>query len=91
MKKLIKLVIRGKVHGVGFRFSCMEAAYKYGIKGFVRNKSDGSVYVEAEGEGENLNLFRQWCEKGPLWAKVNEVEEEVTPGTKDYNSFEIVR
>jgi len=91
MKKLIKLVIRGKVHGVGFRFSCMEAAYKYGIKGFVRNKSDGSVYVEAEGDDTNLDLFRQWCHKGPLWAKVNEVEEELSPGTKDYNSFEIVK
>ncbi len=91
MKKLIKLVIRGKVHGVGFRFSCMEAAYKYGIKGFVRNKSDGSVYVEAEGEDENLDLFRQWCKKGPLWAKVNDIEEEIVPGTKDYDSFEIVR
>ena len=91
MKKLIKLVIRGKVHGVGFRFACMEAAYRLGVKGFVRNKSDGSVYVEAEGNEDNLNLFRQWCQKGPLWAKVNEIEEEVSISTKDYESFDIIK
>ncbi|MCD4682779.1 MAG: acylphosphatase [Bacteroidales bacterium] len=91
MKKLFKLVIRGKVHGVGFRFSCMEAAYRFGVKGFVRNKSDGSVYVEAEGMEENLNLFRQWCRKGPLWAQVNEIEEEEINGIKDYKSFDIIK
>jgi len=68
----------------------MEAAYRFGIKGFVRNKSDGSVYVEAEGREENLNLFRQWCQKGPLWAKVNEVEVETSGNTKDYQSFDII-
>lgn len=90
MKKLIKFIIRGKVQGIGFRFSCMEAAYRYSIKGYVRNRSDGSVSVEAEGTDEMLKLFREWCHKGPLWAKVTEVEEAAgTP--KDYRSFEIVR
>ncbi len=91
MKKLIKLVIRGKVHGVGFRFSCMEAAYRFGVKGFVRNKSDGSVYIEAEGKEDNLDLFKQWCQKGPLWANVNEIEEDISNGIKDYKSFDIIK
>jgi acylphosphatase len=69
----------------------MEVAYRYDIKGFVRNKSDGSVYVEAEGTEENLEIFKQWCRKGPLWAKVNEVEEEICNTTKDYKSFDIVK
>ena len=90
MKKLIKLIIKGRVHGVGFRFSTMEAAYKYGVTGFVKNMSDGSVYVEAEGDDDNLSQFKAWCYKGPLWSRVNDVEEEKgTP--KGYESFEIAR
>ena len=82
--------ISGKVQGVGFRFSCMEIAYKYSIKGFVTNRQDGSVYVEAEGEEENMDLFQKWLHRGPVWAKVSQVLEE--SGTlQDFTSFEIFR
>jgi len=90
MNKLVKIRIRGKVHGVGFRFSCMEAAYKYGVKGFVKNKSDGSVYVEAEGNEEGLSQFIKWCHKGPTWAKVIKVDVE-SGELKDFKSFEIAK
>jgi acylphosphatase len=91
MKKHIIFLIRGRVQGVGFRFSCMEAAYKYKIKGIVKNKSDRkSVYIEAEGEEEDLENFRQWCQKGPLWAKVKECIEEEGE-LKEYESFDILR
>ena len=89
MKKHINLTIRGKVHGVGFRFSCMEAAYKFQIKGFVKNKSDGTVYIEAEGNEDMLNEFRKWCSKGPVWARVVDIEES-SGELKDYTTFEIV-
>ena len=90
MKKHCKFIVHGKVQGVGFRFSCAEAAYKYSILGFVKNRIDGTVYIEAEGNSENLTLFRNWCKKGPLWAQVIELEEE--PGSlKNYNNFEIKR
>jgi acylphosphatase len=88
MKKHVNFHIAGKVQGVGFRFSCMEAAYKYNVRGFVKNRSDRSVYIEAEGEEEDLEKFRQWCRKGPLWARVNQFREE--PGElKNFESFEI--
>lgn len=90
MKKHFKFVVHGKVQGVGFRFSTSEAANRLDIKGFVKNKSDGTVYIEAEGDEEKIKLFRDWCEKGPMWARVSDLEEE--QGTvKDYNSFEIKR
>ena len=90
MKKHIKFIVHGRVQGVGFRFSCAEAAYKYGISGIVKNRSDGTVYIEAEGNDENLTMFKNWCKKGPLWAQVSELEEE--PGSlKDYPTFEIKR
>lgn len=90
MPQHINFIIRGKVHGVGFRFSCMEAAYRFGVKGYVKNQSDGSVYIEAEGPEENLDLFKKWCHKGPLWARINKVEEEMGE-LQGFESFEIVR
>lgn len=90
MKKNIQLTIKGKVQGVGFRFSCMEAAYRLNVKGYVKNRSNGNVSIEAEGEEEDLKKFVAWCHKGPTWARVLEIEE--APGeVKGYESFEIVR
>jgi len=90
MKKHYKLTVTGRVQGVGYRFSCMEAAYRYEIKGNVRNQPDGSVYVEAEGSEESLAEFISWCRKGPMWSKVSGVEIE-EGDVKDYDSFEITR
>ena len=90
MYKLVKITISGKVHGVGFRFSCMEAAYRYGVKGFVRNKSDGSIYIEAEGTEASLDKFITWCRRGPLWAKVVNIHQE-DGEIKNFKSFDIVK
>lgn len=68
----------------------MEAAYRIGVTGFVKNKKDGTVYVEAEGPEENIEQFILWCHKGPTWARINKVEIE-TGKLKDYKSFEIAR
>jgi acylphosphatase len=74
MKRHYNLVITGKVQGVGYRFSCVEAARKCGVKGFVRNNSNGSVYAEAEGAEEELAAFISWCRRGPAWARVTDVQ-----------------
>ena len=68
--------INGRVQGVGFRFSARNIAKAYGIKGFVRNEPDGSVYIEAEGEEENMNRFIIWCRKGPAMSYVTDVSVE---------------
>lgn len=67
-------MVSGRVQRVGYRFSCMEEAYKCNIYGFVRNSSDGSVYIEAEGIEEDLKEFISWCRKGPVWARVTDVK-----------------
>lgn len=90
MKKHINLTVTGKVHGVGFRFSCMEVAYKHQITGFVKNKKDGSVYIEAEGSEENLDLFKKWCERGPVWARINSLQEHEAE-LQNFETFEINR
>jgi acylphosphatase len=74
MNKHLNILLHGKVQGVGFRWATMKAAHKFGIAGFVRNEPDGSLYIEAEGEEENLQKFAAWSKKGPLWARVDGAE-----------------
>jgi len=72
--KHTSIKISGKVQGVYFRASTKNMAEKWDIKGFVRNERDESVYIEAEGEDENLKQFVAWCYHGPLHAEVQHVD-----------------
>jgi acylphosphatase len=74
MVKSVKINIYGKVQGVGFRYSTVQKANEMGIYGFVKNRTDGSVYIEADGETETLELFILWLKKGPSWSRVDEVK-----------------
>jgi acylphosphatase len=67
-----RALVRGRVQGVGFRWFVMQEADALGLSGWVRNLSDGSVEVEAE--GENLEAFREVLRKGPPSADVVSVD-----------------
>ncbi len=73
MKKGAIIKVFGKVQNVGFRHHTKKSADKHDISGFVQNRQDGSVYIEAEGKEENLDHFILWCHKGPMWADVAHV------------------
>ncbi len=68
------LQVYGRVQGVGFRYYTHQKAIELGIAGFVENRADGSVYIEAEGEAKALGDFVMWCHRGPQWARVSEVK-----------------
>jgi acylphosphatase len=69
--KVNKLItVEGRVQHVGFRYSAMDAARKYEIKGWVANRPEGNVVIEAEGEEDNIYRFIAWCRQGPSLAKV---------------------
>lgn len=90
MIKHYNIIITGKVQGVFFRKSAKDKAQELGIKGVVKNKPEGSVYIEAEGEEAILGEFIVWCKKGPSQAKVDDVI--VTEGSVvDYEKFEILK
>jgi acylphosphatase len=74
MRKSIQIRITGRVQNVGFRYYTKKTAYEMGLNGFVRNHSDGSVYIEVEGEEQILSRFVAWCHEGPVWAHVENVE-----------------
>lgn len=87
-KLLFKIHISGRVQGVGFRWSAVNKAKDLGIKGFVRNLSDGNVYIEAEGYREQLNTFVEWCKKGPGYGFVEAVKADPFP-PENYSDFHI--
>lgn len=86
--KHYNITIFGKVQGVFYRQSALEIAKKLGVKGFVQNKANGSVYIEAEGITEQLQELVEWCKKGPSNAMVSEVKVQETE-MKNYSVFEI--
>ena len=85
MPKHLTIRIYGRVQGVFFRETAEKEAQRLGLKGFVRNEPrtirrivrgtpDKSVYIEVEGEEENLAEFLTWCRKGPDLAGVKKLE-----------------
>ena len=90
MIKNYQIQVAGKVQGVWFRKYTYEEAVKLKITGFVRNQSNGTVYVEAEGLKSNLDQLLRFLEKGSPISKVASVKYEA--GTvKNYTDFMISR
>ena len=86
--KNLRVVVSGKVQGVFFRASVKKVADILGVKGFVRNEHNGSVFVEAEGDDEMVNKLIDYCHHGPDNAKVEKVS--ITLGeVVGYDSFDI--
>jgi len=85
--KSISIQVRGKVQGVFFRASTKTKADELGIKGFVKNENDGSVYIEAEGDENMIQQFTEWCKEGPKSAQVHQIDihEKTITGFKDFS------
>lgn len=85
----VKVIIKGFVQGVGFRFFAVRIARDYGIKGYVRNLSDGNVEVVGKGTKENISLFLDALKQGPQEGLVRDVEIYWNFPVKDYKDFHI--
>ncbi len=81
--------VRGRVQGVGFRWSAREEAKRLGLTGWVRNADDGSVEVTAEGRSDKLEAFAVWLARGPSGARVDTVDRRDRPPTGVYRSFTV--
>jgi acylphosphatase len=78
--------VRGRVQGIGFRYSTIRQAHRLGINGWVRNAANGDVEVWAEAEADKLDAFLRWLHRGPELAQVKEVdtEEKLPKGYQDF-------
>ena len=83
------IFVTGRVQGVGFRASTARMARQYPkVKGFVRNLEDGRVEAVFSGPDADVLALVSWCRKGPILAKVTElevIEEEPTVGFLDFD------
>ncbi|PJB82226.1 MAG: acylphosphatase [Acidobacteria bacterium CG_4_9_14_3_um_filter_49_7] len=86
----VHLIVHGRVQGVGFRFFAATVAARHNIRGFVRNRMDGTVEIDAEGTEERLQSFLAEIRRGPSYGHVDHVEEASLPA-KGYRSFDIAR
>jgi acylphosphatase len=78
-KQHYNIRVNGQVQGVGFRWRAAREANFLGIKGFVKNMPDGSVYIEAEGPQKELEEFIQWGRRGPSFGHVETITTEKGP------------
>lgn len=89
--KRVVIKVHGRVQGVFFRTHTKEKADQLGLTGCVKNESDGSVLVVAEGEREQLEQFLGWIkEGGPLFAKIDRVDVKWEGQDGKFTNFDIL-
>jgi acylphosphatase len=71
----VRVVVTGRVQGVGFRYATVQRARSLGLGGWVRNRLDGSVEAVFEGPPERVRSMVDWCRRGPRGARVERLEE----------------
>lgn len=81
-----RLVITGRVQGVGFRFTMQRKARELELTGWVRNRYDGSVEAVIQGASAAVETMIAWARRGPPSAVVAGVE--VSDVSGDYAGFE---
>jgi acylphosphatase len=88
-RKRVHLRIQGIVQGVGYRASCAHEAHSRALDGWVRNREDGSVELEAEGSEAELRELVTWCRRGPRGSRVTQVDETWSEPAGDSRGFRI--
>ena len=83
--------IRGRVQGVFYRDSAQREAQRMELRGWVRNRSDGSVEAVAQGPPERVAALIDWCHEGPPLAQVAEVVVTEESGDTEELEFEVRR
>jgi acylphosphatase len=72
-QETVRLRISGKVQGVGYRLWAMRTAARLGLRGWVRNRSDGSVEALLTGNPDAVAAMIEVCREGPRGARVTDV------------------
>jgi acylphosphatase len=86
----VRAVVSGRVQGVFYRASTADEARSRNLSGWVRNREDGSVELEAEGTDEAVQDLIAWCRVGPPAARVETVTVESCACVGE-GSFEVRR
>ena len=84
-----RVLISGRVQGVGFRYFVQHHAWDLALDGFVRNVGDGSVEVEAAGHPDDLDRLEALLRKGPRGGHVEHVAAHRAEGDADGLGFSV--
>ena len=86
----LDITVKGIVQGVFYRASTKAVADQLGVKGYVKNESNGDVTIAAEGDNLSLEMFLDWCKEGPEDAVVTSVESHEGE-LKNYRNFDVAK
>jgi acylphosphatase len=87
----LRSIVTGKVQGVRFRDYVQVSATALGLVGYVRNLSDGTVDVVAEGEPDTLKELVEHLNEGSLLSKVESVSVDWGTATATYREFSVLQ
>ena len=87
--KTFKILLSGRVQGVGFRYFAEDRAFKHNIKGYVRNTRDNKVEVVCQGLKKDLDFFISEIKRGPAFCRVTGFDIQELNNFTIYDSFEI--
>ena len=83
------VIVSGIVQGVFFRAETMKAAHEYGVCGWVRNKSDGTVEAVFEGNENDVVSALEWCKKGSPRSNVTGVNVKWEDYQGEFSRFDV--
>jgi acylphosphatase len=86
--KSVRLVLSGRVQGVGFRYFVKQIAAQHHVKGWIRNRDDGHVEIAAEGTDQQVDSFIRKTRRGTFLARVEDMELH-SCALQNYTAFDI--
>ena len=87
----VKIIIKGRVQGVSYRYFALKQAETFNISGWVKNDDNGDVNAYAEGDREDLDQYIKYLKRGSVFARVDEVILNWEAEDKTYNDFRILK
>lgn len=88
-ERIFRMVLAGRVQGVGFRYFTRQAAERLGVAGWVRNLPNGDVEVRAAGSAAALEAFRRQLRQGPPGSRVDSLSESELPAGDGWTGFHV--
>jgi acylphosphatase len=80
-------IVEGHVQGVGYRMFVVEQARRLDINGWVRNRSNGTVELTAEGQRADLDELIRMLRDGPHYGTVTSVDAKFSEGNGEFKQF----
>jgi len=89
--KRMRLIVSGRVQGVGYRASVRRRITPLGVTGFIRNLPDGTVEIVCEGDSHTLKEIIEIAKEGSLWSSTKAIDKTYAEPTGEFLSFDQLR